>query len=198
MNMKLHKIISLLAITALLFLPVYAGGGGSGGGSGSGSGSGGNGGYKGIGGIGGLRPDGGGPFAKPYGTAPAGVAQELFNDYYNSNVNLSAGTFQEVLLGSEFTTQVTGAASNRLDVRLPGYTYFQGLIHADNHVTVAGQVRVVGGIVGSEREYATANLYGGAMITTNAHAFTGSGSALKGGPQGMKTRIKRWKEVPSQ
>lgn len=189
-------LIFKLSLFLLLVVPGFAGGGGSGGGGTGGGGDGGGG--MGTGGyLGGTGGTTGGGSVGQGGPAPAGISQEVFNDYYASDIDVTAETYLETVVGTEFVVRLLGRASNRRDVRLPGYSYFQGLIHSENHVTVAGQVRIVGGLLGTDRDFATANLYGGAMVTTNAHAFTGAGDSLKGGPAGMKTRIRNWKEIPN-
>jgi hypothetical protein len=165
------------AIMLLTIQPGYGSGGtgqDSGGGCGSGSGS----------GTGSVPP------------SSSRVAQEAYSDYSDATVTMNAASFAETLNGDTYVGQLLGDASNRLDPRLPGYSYFQGLIQANNHITVAGQVRVIGGILGADRSEATTSLYNGAMITTNAHAFVGAGDALVDGPPGMRTRIRHMEEIP--
>lgn len=124
-------------------------------------------------------------------------SKEVYDDYKDEAIDLPVAGYSETLNGNDYISQLLGGASNRFDPRLPGYSYFQGVLQADNHITIAGQVRVVGGIMGADREDATGNLYSGAMITTNAHAFLGAGEALDGGPPGVRTRIRDMEEIPN-
>lgn len=195
LGQRLFLALHVLFLVLLLVAPGIAGGGGGGGGGSAGGGDGGMTTGGGTGGFTGGGTGGGGLGGPP---APPGIAQEVYTDYHAANLDVTADTYVEAVVGPNYMMQLLGGASNRMDVKLPGYSYFQGLIHSDNHVTIAGQVRVVGGVLGTDRSYATANLYSGAMVTTNAHAFTGAGDSLKGGPAGMKTRIRNWKEVPSR
>lgn len=171
----LKAVARILLILFLALQPGWAGSG-KGGGSGSGGCS-----------SGSSAPD------------PNQVAQEVADTYSSLATpdDTAAATLSENINGDAYIAGLLSGASNRHDVRLPGYSYFQGVIHAENHVTVAGQVRVVGGILGVSRTNATANLYNGAMVTSNAHAVLGAGSDLVNGPAGIKTRIKTLEEVPS-
>lgn len=92
---------------------------------------------------------------------------------------------------------ILGGDSGRVDPRLPSYSYFQGLVHARKHLWIAGQVRVVGGVVGVDGANSTFSLYKGAMVTSNPDAFLGAGTALTGGPDGMRTRVASWEEIPN-
>lgn len=62
---------------------------------------------------------------------------------------------------------------------------------------MAGQVRILGGLLGADTPDAVVSFYNGAMITTNAHSFVGAGDALTGGPVGMRTRIRNMEEIPT-
>ena len=110
-------------------------------------------------------------------------------------MNIPSTSYAATLNGEQYIAQLLGAGGSRFDPRLPGYSYFQGLVQAENHVTIAGQVRVIGGVAGADDADATVNFYGGAMVTTNPHAYLGAGDSLTGGPAGMLTRIKTLEEV---
>jgi hypothetical protein len=173
-----RRLVGILVILLLTIGPSYGGGGDDDDDSGGGCGGGGGGG-------------GGG------GAPPPGIASEAFADYSTTPITIASGTYTETINGGDFINQLLGDASNRFDPRLPGYSYFQGVIQAENHITVAGQVRIVGGLLGTDRADATASLYSGAMITTNAHGIVGAGSSLTGGPPGMRTRIRTMEEIPT-
>lgn len=82
---------------------------------------------------------------------------------------------------------------NRSSVRLPNYAYLQGLVQAKEHVSLIGQVRVVGGVLGVETGVAA--FYDGAMVTANPYAFTYASKYLTGGSGGFRTRIGSMQEV---
>lgn len=115
---------------------------------------------------------------------------DVFDDVFPS-------AYTETLDGDDYVIQLLSGVNVGIDLRLPGYSYFQGVIQAKNHVVVAGQVRIVGGIVGVDEPDATLNLYNGAMVTSNPHAFLGAEDSLSGGPAGMQTRIRTLEEIPN-
>ena len=125
------------------------------------------------------------------------VSQEVEDDYSSSGLptELTAQALNQVVDGEELIEGTLFGAANRVNPRIPSYSYFQGMIQADQHLIVAGQVRVVGSVLGSPN--GVVNLYSGAMITTNPQAYTTAGSAVTGGPAGMKTRIAKWEEIPT-
>lgn len=128
-------------------------------------------------------------------------SDEAYGDYeasYSSGAgfNLSPGGFTDSASGETYIKRLLTGTSNRLDVRLPGYAYFQGIVQAEKHIMVAGQVRIVGGVLGADS--GTCSLYSGAMVTTNAHALMGASDSMNGLPDGIRTRIRTWEEIPSQ
>ncbi len=175
---RARKSLLVLLIMAITMMPGY-GGGDSDPDAGGGCGGGGGGGV----------PGGGVP--------PSTVAGEAFNDYKDRTNTIGTGAFSETINGEDYIGRLLGGASNRPDVRLPGYSYFQGVIQAQNHITITGQVRVVGALLGADRPNSTASLYSGAMVTTNAQALVGAGEALVDPRPGMRTRIRNWEEIPS-
>ena len=144
---------------------------------------------------------GGGGCGGSSGAVPAQnnayIAGEVYDDYASAPVNIPATTYSGTLNGEQYIAQLLGDGGTRFDPRLPGYSYFQGLVQAENHVTIAGQVRVVGGVTGADDADATVNFYGGAMVTTNPYAFLGAGDSITGGPAGMLTRIRTLEEIPN-
>lgn len=122
-------------------------------------------------------------------------SDEVYAEFQDSDFTIEAGGYTDPVTGDSYIAHLLGGASNRTDLRLPGYTYFQGIIQADKHLTVAGQVRIVGALLGADA--GTCSLYNGAMITTNAHALIGAGEALNGMPEGIRTRIRTWEEIPA-
>lgn len=138
------------------------------------------------------------------------VSEDLYNDYSSvsgSDHLLAASTLVESIDGDAYVGRLLNGTGHP-DIRLPGYSYFQGLIQANNHVTVAGQVRIVGGVMGASGiddgetlstsgDDGTLNLYQGAMVTVNGQAFADADDLLLGTPSGIKTRVKTWKEVRS-
>lgn len=173
---RLRRAALILTILTLVFQPSLAW---SSGGSRSGSG-------------GGCSGGGG-----SYGSRDNYIATEVDADYNSDDILVTPITYTETLNGEDYISKLLGDGGSRFDPRLPGYSYFQGVIQAENHVTIAGQVRVVGAVMGADETDATLNFYGGAMVTTNAHGILGAGDALIGGPAGIPTRIKSMEEVPN-
>lgn len=126
------------------------------------------------------------------------VPDEIFQTAQNSgySLNLTPENLNEQYQGNEWINQVLFGGAARTDPRLPNYSYLQGLLQAEEHIIVSGQVRIVGGVVGADTGVVA--LYAGAMLTANPYAYTGAENALTGGPNGIKTRIGRWREIPSQ
>lgn len=157
-----------LAIVLFALAPSYAGGGGGGGGC---------------------------------SQSPTNIASEVADSFEGEAppvTDLAPIVFHESLDSDSYIERLLSGASNRFDARLPGYSYFQGVGQAYNHILVAGQVRVVGGILGADAPNATASFYQGAMVTTNAHAFFGAGKSLTGGGDGVTTRIRSWRIVAEE
>lgn len=128
------------------------------------------------------------------------VASEVVDDAVASGrtLTISSSGYSQVVSPDELVDSIVrGGGSGRVDPRLPGYSYFQGIVQAKNHILLAGQVRVVGGVLGADEPDATVSLYRGAMITSNPDAFLGAGASLTGGPDGIRTRISSLEEIPS-
>jgi hypothetical protein len=193
---RLLKLFVIVLLTMQPSIAIFGGGGSSSGGGGCGGSSGSSGSSSGSSSSGSSGSSSSGSSSGAPVFNGSYISSEVYNDYSGSAINIPAGGYTETLNGEDYIARLIGDASNRLDPRLPGYSYFQGLIQSANHITIAGQVRVVGGVMGADRTDATANLYGGAMVTTNAHAFLGAGDSLVGGPAGMRTRIRSMEEVP--
>ncbi len=111
------------------------------------------------------------------------------------SLNVSPSPLNEDIDGDQWLDAILFGATARTDPRLPNYSYFQGLIEADKHIVIAGQVRIVGGVVGADTGVVA--LYAGAMMTANPYAFTGAGNSLTGGEPGIRTRVGEWKEIPN-
>lgn len=74
--------------------------------------------------------------------------------------------------GSQYVNNLFGNVSPagvNVNLGLPNYTYVQGLIVSRQHVFLAGQVRVVGGIVAD----GNAVVAGDGMVTTNPESQLG-------------------------
>jgi hypothetical protein len=97
--------------------------------------------------------------------------------------------------GNDWIQSTLFGAPNRSDPRLPNYSYFQGLLQAKEHILVTGQVRIVGGVLGADNGVGA--FYAGAMATTNPYAYTAAGPLLTGGPNGIRTRVGHWEEIPN-
>lgn len=110
-------------------------------------------------------------------------------------LNVTSTQLNEDIDGDQWLDAVLFGATARTDPRLPNYAYFQGLIQADEHIVIAGQVRIVGGVVGADSGVMA--LYAGAMMTANPYAYTGAGTSLTGGEPGIRTRVGEWKEIPN-
>lgn len=125
-------------------------------------------------------------------------SSEAYEDFKDSDMELQAGGYTETVSGDSYIDRMLGGTSNRTDPRLPGYSYFQGIIQANRHITIAGQVRVVGAVLGGDGtpgSPGTCSLYSGAMVTTNAHALMGASDNLNDFPAGVRTRIRSWEEI---
>ncbi len=128
----------------------------------------------------------------------ASEVTDTFEDEEPPITDLAALVLHESIDSDSYMERLLSGASNRFDARLPGYSYFQGVAQAYNHILVAGQVRVVGGVLGADVPNATASFYQGAMVTTNAQAFFGAGQSLTGGDDGVVMRIRSWRIVPEE
>lgn len=128
-------------------------------------------------------------------------ADEAYTDFEEAyktdgpGIILQAGGYTDAASGQVFIRRLLSGTSNRTDVRLPGYSYFQGVIQSDQHLMLAGQVRVVGALLGSEGK--TVSLYSGSMVTSNAHAILGASASLSGLPDGIRSRIRSIEEIPT-
>lgn len=131
------------------------------------------------------------------GCRPPNLPDEIF-DYINSlgrDLDLVSEPHVDSFDDEIFIDSIVHGPPGRIDLRLPNYVYFQGVIQAEDHLVVAGQVRIVGGLLGAETGVAA--LYSGAMVTSNPQAFRDAGEALQGGPDGVSTRVRSWREVPN-
>lgn len=124
-------------------------------------------------------------YVPPEIAGSTGAGSDLFD--------FEASGFEGTLQGDDWIQQLLFGSPDRSDPRLPNYSYFQGLAQAGEHVVIAGQVRVVGGVLGADS--GVGSLYAGAMVTTNPYAFTGA-DGLVGGPPGIRTRVGHWEELP--
>lgn len=127
------------------------------------------------------------------GTVPDYIPEEVIRDMPEGAEHIVAPGLQEDIDGNNWITNLLFGAPNRADPRLPNYSYFQGLLQADRHIMVAGQVRIVGGMLGAD--HGVASFYAGAMVTTNPFSFSGAGPFLNGGPDGVRTRVAHWEEI---
>lgn len=135
---------------------------------------------------------GGGPGGE---TPPGYIPPEISGGAGSgSGFEFTASGLSQDIDAQSWLQQTLFGASGKADPRLPNYSYFQGLLQAKEHIVVAGQVRVVGGMVGADE--GVASLYAGAMVTTNPFSFTGA-DGLTGGPAGIRTRIGHWEEIPT-
>lgn len=79
-----------------------------------------------------------------------------------------------------------GELDTHSQLYIPGYAYFQGVVGSGGPVTVAGQVRVIGGASGS-----SGKLQNGAMVTTAPDYLEGRVT-----PSRNRFRVTEWKELP--
>ncbi len=130
-------------------------------------------------------------------TPPSYIPPEMAADIAAGAAGTTFTTtgLNQTMNGNEWLQATLFGAPNRADPRLPNYAYFQGILQAKKHLLIAGQVRVVGGVLGSDN--GVASFYAGAMVTTNPYAFTGAGPVLTGGPNGIRTRVGHWEEIPT-
>ena len=63
-----------------------------------------------------------------------------------------------------------------LNLGLPGYAYHQGLVYTEGNVLLAGQVRVVGGMI-TRQKFTT---MGGGMVTTNPDSMVNRVQSVRG------------------
>jgi hypothetical protein len=85
------------------------------------------------------------------------LAAEKFEDPDPASLSPDSSDYINNLFGN------VNPSNTGLNLGLPSYAYFQGLIYSRKNVFMAGQVRVVGGVI------ATGNLTlaGDGMLTTN-------------------------------
>lgn len=89
------------------------------------------------------------------------------------------------LTPAEFLDRLFGGSGDTHSrLYIPGYGYFQGAIGSDGNVTVAGHVRVIGGVSGR-----AGRLQDGAMVTTNPDYLDNMQ------PGRSRFRIVEWKEI---
>lgn len=113
-------------------------------------------------------------------------------------IDVDAVPLVEEIDANAFIDSIVREAPGRLDLRLPNYAYFQGIVQADKFVVLAGQVRVVGGVLGVDDPNGAAALYSGAMVTANPEAFLEADDTLIGGDAGLRTRVRSWREIPTR
>jgi len=77
----------------------------------------------------------------------------------------------------------------RLQLTVPRYGYFKGLVYSKGFVRLIGQIRVIGGVVAAGDDSAVA-LMQGAMATSNPDAFNN-----RVRPPVQRMRIVEWKET---
>lgn len=133
-------------------------------------------------------------------STPDNIASEVVADATpgGRSITISSTGYSPVASPNEVVDSIVrDGGSGRVDPRIPNYSYFQGIVQAHNHIIVAGQVRIVGGILGADDTDATVSLYRGAMVTSNPDAFLGAGARLSGGEDGVRTRIDDLEEIPS-
>lgn len=131
---------------------------------------------------------------------PSNVADEVIDDLVAGNISpqvVSAtgpvsGPSASTFLGQLFD----GAGDGRLNMELPNYAYFQGILHSNRHIITVGQVRVVGGMVVSYNG-GTVDLYRGAMVTSLPDYYMSRFGELQGGGNQGKFVVADWKEVPA-
>ena len=68
------------------------------------------------------------------------------------------------------------SVSVQLNLGLPGYAYHQGLIYSEGNTLLAGQVRVVGGVI-TRQKFTT---MGGGMVTTNPECMLNRVQTVRG------------------
>lgn len=108
---------------------------------------------------------------------PAQVAVEL--SISEAAVLLAIDHFSTAELGASYSPSGSQYVNNlfgnvnpvgvQVNLGLPNYTYFQGLVVSRQHVFLAGQVRVVGGVVAN----GNAVVSRAGMVTTNPESQLG-------------------------
>jgi hypothetical protein len=86
-----------------------------------------------------------------------------------------------------WTAAMLSPNSPKSALYIPNYSYHQGLVYSPKDITIVGQVRVIGGIVGQDDVY----INNGAMVTTNPEALQ---NRIQ--PSRFRYQISNWKEVP--
>jgi len=86
-----------------------------------------------------------------------------------------------------------------LELYVPGYAYFQGIIYSNGNVQALGPIRIIGGIICQRKNPddlseppKSIKLEKGAMLTTNPDYLD-----KKMTPPSIRLRITRWKEIPT-
>ncbi len=86
-----------------------------------------------------------------------------------------------------------------LDLYIPGYAYFQGIIYSNGNVQALGPIRIIGGIICQRKDPANLSetpksikMEKGAMLTTNPDYLS-----KKLTPPNVRLKITKWREVPT-
>ncbi|MCL5037218.1 MAG: hypothetical protein M1269_08905 [Chloroflexi bacterium] len=87
------------------------------------------------------------------------------------------------------------STNGRLNLYIPNYAYFQGLVYSHGNFTAAGPLRVIGGVVALDPSSAIGrniNLEDGAMLTTDPEYLSQVFP-----PYTRSYRVIEWKEIPN-
>lgn len=99
---------------------------------------------------------------------------ELAIDEFDTPVSAPANPPLTDYVGALFGQ--VAAVNVQLNLGLPGYAYHQGLIYTEGNALLAGQVRVVGGLI-TRQKFTT---MGGGMVTTNPDSMINRVQSVRG------------------
>ena len=90
--------------------------------------------------------------------------------------------------GNDYWTSVMlSPNSPKSALYIPNYSYYQGFVYSPRHISIIGQVRLIGGVASGENLF----INSGAMVTTNPEA-----QQNRIQPGRFRYQITNWKEVP--
>lgn len=91
---------------------------------------------------------------------------------------------------------LSNPSSKNLQLYIPGYAYFQGVVYSTGNIKALGPVRIIGGVVCQTPSDAVDKkqivLEKGAMLTTNPDYLK-----KKLNPPALKLKVTRWEEKPT-
>ncbi|MCE1247114.1 MAG: hypothetical protein LWY06_10760 [Firmicutes bacterium] len=107
----------------------------------------------------------------------------------------TTATAQACTLNSWMSLFLSDPANKNLQLYIPGYAYYQGVIYSNGNVRTMGPIRVIGGVVcknsDSSADEKQILMEKGAMLTTNPEYLK-----KKLSPPSLKLKVTQWEEKP--